>query len=285
MLILVPLFIFTLGKILPEQPSSSLLRDSFWANKVANGKQYDIVVVGDSRIYRGVNPDIISERSGGSVFNFGFSSAGLDPILLGNAVKLLKPDGMKILLIGVTPASFTGESLKNEHYLSLRNIPEKDLWIQQNLYPYLTFFNAYSLADLKKISKGENYFQTFYPNGFVYSEKTPSDTFEAVKSYIKFLDKNQIDHQSKNIFLGLIKRLNAQGIKSYGFRVPVATPIRTIENSVFNFRLFRNEFTDAGGHWLSLPPYGFRSYDGSHLDGPSALKLSGIIGDSISRYR
>ena len=150
LLISVPLFVFLLGNILPEQPSSPMLNDRFWADKIAGGKQYDIVAVGDSRIYRGINPDIISEKLGASVFNFGFSSAGLDSILITDAVKLLKPDGLKILLIGVTPSSFTDEALRNEHFQTLKRINSKDLWIRQNLYQYLTFFNPYSLSDLKK---------------------------------------------------------------------------------------------------------------------------------------
>ncbi len=284
LVVLAPVIIWIMGCLLPEPPASSILNDHFWANKIANEDKYDIVITGDSRVYRGIDPGILSRKMNLSAFNYGFSSAGLDSLLIDNVVQLLDPKGKKILMIGVTPASFTDESLNNEHWKSLKKLDSKVLWIQKNLYPSLSFFNAYSLSDLKKIQQNEKYYQTFNNNGFAFSNRIPADTFIALAPYVQFLNENKINYGALANFCQLIKQLNETGIKCYAFRVPVATPVKQIEDRLFDFGYFIHEFEQSGGVWIPMPQYGFSSYDGSHLEGLSAQKYSALLADSLMHH-
>jgi hypothetical protein len=98
MVILVPVLVWIMGQLLPEPPASTILNESFWAHKIDNRGRYDMVITGDSRVYRGIDPGIISQKMDLSSFNYGFSSAGLDSLLINNAILLLDPNGKKILL-------------------------------------------------------------------------------------------------------------------------------------------------------------------------------------------
>lgn len=283
LMVLAPVLVWLAGRILPEQPYSVMLYDSFWANKINNENHYDAVLAGDSRVYRGIDPAVIHGKTGFSCFNFGFSSAGLEPALLKQAAGLLDPNGKKILLIGITPASFSEESLKNGHFTSLQKINSKDIYIRKKIYPYLSDFNYYSLSDLKKIYRGELYFQTFGKNGFVYSNKIPVDSMEALQPYKDFLDGSRIDEHAVEVFYRMVSMFRENGIRCFAFRIPVASPLRKLEDAVFDFKTFESGFVKAGGYWIDLPQCGFNSYDGSHLDGPSALRLSGVLADSMNQ--
>lgn len=282
--VLTPIFVYIMGKSLPKLPYSQMSMDAFWANKISNDKKYDIVFIGDSRIYRGINPEIISKITKAKTLNYGFSAAGLDSTLIISAIKQLNKSGKKIIVFGISPSTFTEESSKNEHFKSLKRINQKDVWIRKNIYPNLNFFNPYSLSEIKKAINHEAYYQNCYSDGFIYSNKIPSDSFEAVKSYSDYFNRTSISEIKIRAFLNLANQLTMDGYQCYAFRVPVALPLYNLENTVFNVDTFKKELGLVGIQWLNIPQNGYISYDGSHLTGTSANKLSTILGDSILKY-
>ena len=80
-MLLTPVFLVALWKLLPPLPSSPMMRDSFWAHKVNLVDKFDIVYTGDSRVYRGIDPETVESVVGLKGFNYGFSSADLDSLL------------------------------------------------------------------------------------------------------------------------------------------------------------------------------------------------------------
>jgi len=283
-ILLTPFMLYLMGLCLPKLPYSQMSMDAFWANKIANQKKYDIVFIGDSRIYRGINPSVVSEITKASVLNYGFSAAGLDSLLIVDGIKHLNPIGKKIVVFGISPSAFTNEAIKNEHFNSLRKINTKDLWIRKNLYPSLTFFDAYSLSEIKKQLNKEAYSQICKADGFIESNKLPPDSTAAISAYDDYFKQNAISNTHQQKFIELVKKLQKKGIKCYAFRVPTALPMTSLENRVFDSQRFIQKMTEGGIHWLTIPQNGFTSYDGSHLNSASANKLSEILGDSILIY-
>lgn len=282
--ILTPIVVYIFGICLPKLPSSQMSMDAFWANKIASSKKYDIIFIGDSRIYRGVNPSIVSQITSSSTFNYGFSAAGLDSSLIFSGIKQLDEDGKKMIIFGITPSSFTEEASKNEHLKTLEKISSKDLWIRKNIYPYLQFFDSYNLSEIKKAIKHESYSQECQADGFIYSNKFPSDSLAALNDYTAYFKRTSLSKLQLNKFLNILKQLNSRGIRCYAFRVPISSPMSVLESQYFDFDAFKIKLESTGAQWISIPQYGFISYDGSHLNGPSANKLSGILGDSILKY-
>ena len=281
---LTPLMLYLMGLCLPKLPYSQMSMDAFWAKKIANPKKYDIIFIGDSRIYRGINTSIVSEITKASVLNYGFSAAGLDSILIYEAIKQLDVNGKKIVVFGISPSAFTNEAIKNEHFHSLKKINNKDLWIRKNVYPKLTYFDAYSLAEIKKYFNKEAYSQICRADGFIESNKSPADSNAAISAYEDYFKRCVISDLQQQKFISLLQILQTKGIKCYAFRVPTALSMTVLENNVFDNRLLKLKINQTGAHWFSIPQDGFKSYDGSHLNGASANKLSQIMGDSILIY-
>lgn len=281
---LTPVMLYLVGLCLPKSPYSQMSMDAFWANKVSNPKKYDIIFIGDSRIYRGINPSIVSEITKASVLNYGFSAAGLDSIIIYEAIKQLDANGRKMVVFGISPSAFTNEAIKNEHFHSLKKINNKDLWIRKNVYPKLTYFDAYSLAEIKKHLNKEAYSQICRADGFIESNKSPADSNAAISAYEDYFKRCVISDLQQQKFISLLQILQTKGIKCYAFRVPTALSMTVLENNVFDNRLLKLKINQTGAHWFSIPQDGFKSYDGSHLNGASANKLSQIMGDSILIY-
>jgi hypothetical protein len=283
-LLITPIMVYLLGLFLPKLPYSQMSMDAFWASKIENPKKYDIIFIGDSRIYRGINPSIVSEITKASVLNYGFSAAGLDSIIIYEAIKQLDANGRKMVVFGISPSAITNEAIKNEHFHSLKKINKKDLWIRKNVYPKLTYFDAYSLAEIKKYLNKEAYSQICRADGFIESNKSPADSTAAISAYEDYFKLNVISDLQQQKFISLLRILQSKGIKCFALRVPNALPMTFLENNVFDNQLFKLKINQTGAHWFAIPQNGFQSYDGSHLSGASANKLSQIVGDSILIY-
>lgn len=277
--------LFLFAFLLPDLPSSSMLKDSFWAHKVSQKQVYDVVFTGDSRVYRGIDPDVITEKFPDiQAFNYGFSSAGLDSTLIHSAVSLLDSSGLQILVIAWSPNSFLSSSLKNEHLCLWQNKDEKDLFIKKELYPLLSVFNAYAISDLYKSLKDEAYFETFFSySGFVSSDKIPSDPSAALEAY-----RNQFGHEiysdeAVQTFITKLIYYKNQGVRIFVFRAPVSAEMRMLEDEYFSDKAsnFEKALKEAGISYTDFGTKGYSSYDGSHLKPASAKQLSMQMRDLI----
>lgn len=269
------------ASLAPRLPSSPLLRDSFWAHKIGAGPRYDIVLVGDSRVYRGLDPDIIGKNFGGAkCFNYGFSSAGLDSFLLNRAAGLLSPNGQKIMIIGISANSFTEEAMGNGHLKSLLKLNRRDLWIRMHLYPHLTSFDAYRISDLYSLMKRQGYYEDYHlATGFAASDRVPMDSATALSDYaIRFAHEKYSGKGEQN-FVNAVDHLVQQGIKIYIIRMPTTHAMRAIEEHWQAGRLdsLEIELRNKGCEVIDPETGPYTSYDGSHLDSRSAEKLSAMI--------
>lgn len=283
--IVVPVIILLTYLLLPKLPSSPMIKDSFWANKVLQKSIYDIVVVGDSRIYRGINTRILEKRLNLKAYNFGFSSAGLDSLLLTDASKLLDSNGAKILIIGLSPNSFMESSLKNTHLLTWRKKDKKDLYVKHYIYPYLNIFNSYSISDIYKQIKNESYYENFdIEKGFVASHKQPIDSTSAIDAYKKQFKEEQYSLEAEIAFIRILTQFKKQGYTIYIIRVPVSTEMYQLEQIYFQTELqLKEQLSISGIEFIELNHISIKTYDGSHLEWQSANKISEILASKISK--
>jgi len=287
LILICPVLICALKLVLPELPASPFLRESFWAHKVDAKAEYDMVFVGDSRVYRGIDPEVFERGLYPVVkcFNFGFSSAGLDSFLLGHASRLLNPNGRKILVIGVSVNSFLPSSLENEHLRSVLKWNKKDIWIKKNLYPHLTYFDSYTPSDIYKIERGEKYFEQYHLNtGYAASQKVPMDSTSALSAYIAHFSRQNNEMRVGAEFLGYIKRLKEVGIKIIFVRIPTSHAMRVLEDryGLVTIHQFQHEMNKLGLKWVEFAGRSYESYDGSHLDESSAWRFSIELAEMIN---
>jgi hypothetical protein len=271
-------------QLLPSLPLSPMKSDIFWANKVAYSPNYDIVIIGDSRIYRGLNPSILEREFNQqyTAFNFGFSSAGLDTFIINQGIEKLNKNGKKIILIGISASSFYEPNIENEHLHSLLQKGAKDLWVKQHIYPYITCFERYSILDFKKIYTHSIYTHDFMKNGWIASHKSPLDSSEALSSYMYFYKKFRHKNTSCSPFILKLKTLVKDGYTIYCFRTPTSFALKQLENknTTLDFKALELQINQIGAHYLTLSNE-YKSYDGSHLDKNNANLLSSEIAKQI----
>lgn len=289
-LLMAAIIVLALSFYMPKN-KDKYLGDHFWTQKTFAPKAYDVVIMGDSRIYRGVSPLAIEKALPGlKVLNFGYSNGGLNPVMFDAAQKKLSDEsGNKVIVIGVSPNCITGFSQNNAQYIQEKNRPREDIFERLYLNKLLFYFSPTTPEALKeKLAQKpvtRYYRNEYYPNGYVLSEKFPVDSTEAIASYIQDYTNYKVEDQFIDILTTQVGNWSKEGIKVIGFRPPTTLAMRALEDTMghYNESLIKERFCKAGGYWVDLNPRKFKTYDGSHLDPHSAVLLSEVISNEIGK--
>jgi hypothetical protein len=258
------------------------LGDRFWAQKTFAPAVYDIIIMGDSRTYRGVTPEIMEKKLPGmKVLNFGYSNGGLNPTMYKMAVKKLSiKNSKKVIILGVSANCITGYTQKNEQFWQEKKRHPEDIFERLYLDGKLYHFSATSPEGLREYFKKKTttsyYRNEYHSDGYVESEKFPVDTMEAIPSYTDDFSHFKVDERIVDDLINQVKDWSKLGITVIGFRPPTTTPMRALEDTMglFNESAISYRFNEAGGHWVKLNPSEYKTYDGSHLEKESAAILS-----------
>ena len=277
------LLIICIKLLLPEPIKNIELINEFWIKKTHQKTKKNIVVGGDSRIYRGISIDKLEESLSQNLIgvNLGYSSVGFSAEYLDFMLSRLDLDSKtKILILGITPHSLTENAAKNEAFHQYYDVGWEDKYKALYISKYIKHLAPYKPWEVfQYIGKGENeegYFENFTSNGWVSSYKIPADTMEAIVSYTKTLTANKISPDVINKLLLKIEEYKKSGITIIGFRVPSTNQMEELEESLSSFdeEHLKTEFERIGAYWFDFKNSDFTSYDGSHLHYLSAEKLS-----------
>jgi len=225
------------------------------------------------------------------ILNFGYSNGGLNKTMFDAAEKKFSPESSrKIMVIGVSANCLTAFTEKNDQYLKEKNRSREDVFERLYLNGILYHFSATSPENLKdkfmhKPSRAF-YRNNYFSDGYVRSEKFPVDTMEAIASYIQDFTNYKVEERFIEELAIEVKEWSKRGIKVIGFRPPTTVPMRDLEDTMGNYNeaFIKTKFTEAGGHWVDLNTSQFKTYDGSHLDKESAIKLSEAIATKIKGF-
>jgi hypothetical protein len=261
------------------------LTNAFWTAKAHTKKQFDAIVVGDSRVYRGISPEAMEPVLGGmSVFNFGYSSAGMSSVLLEASEERLNPNGKRVIIIGLTPYSLTPSAALNEQYKEFEkamNWPNQFPLLKAFLSPEETLWVIKYLMGVEI----EKYYQIPHEDGWVESYKPSAKSDDALDEYKQRFSKDQVSKELFNYFIEHVRKWRTQGYTVFAFRPPASEKMEILEDSHSGYDEpgMKQEFMEAGGIWIDIPDrYSYTTYDGSHLTGESALLLSKYIANFIS---
>lgn len=267
------------------------LGELFWTRKTFAPPKYNVVIMGDSRVYRAVSPEIMeSHLPGLKVLNFAYSNGGLNPTMFDAAQeKLVKNNSPKIIVLGISANSITGYSAGNQQYVQELNLPREEVLERIYLNPLRYWFSATSPEKLKnhfsKVEETSYYRNTYFMNGYVESDKFPVDTTEAIQYYIDDYTNYKVTPEKLEVLFNQVKKWTDAGISVVGFVPPVSQPMRNLEDSLglFNEAAIKAGFEKASGNWIDIEPTQYKTYDGSHLTIESAQKISNIIGEEVEK--
>lgn len=289
---------------LPTSPSLSQQGESlhFWVNKTFAPAQYEVILVGDSRLYRGLSPAQIQPYLPcQKILNFGYSSGGLNEEMFAIAAAKLTPKGRhRAVVLGVTPHSLSGNGRKNEaikKYMNISPLLRIRLAAPQAVggADLLQMFQPTSVSMVRQSLRNwilnhtpSRYIQTYHiASGWVASQMDPPAPESALASYAEAFRKTSVDPRSIDETINAVKQWQNSGIQVFGFRPPSSEKMVELENrlSSFDEQAFVTAFERAGGVWIHLPvPTSYMSYDGSHLDKASAQVLSQEIARTMGPY-
>lgn len=276
-----------LSFVLPKD-EEKYMAELFWARKTFAPKKFDVVVMGDSRVYRGISPGIIEKRLPEmNVLNFAYSNGGLNTTMFEAAEqKLAENEKQKIILLGISANTVTGYSAGNDQYQQELNRPREEILERFYLNPILYWFSPTAPKKLRKhfsmVEDTAFYRNKYFMDGYVESEKFPVDTTAAISSYIDDFTNYKVEEKYLKTLFEQVKKWGRHEILVVGFTPPVSRPMQMLEDTLglFDVAKIKSGFEMAGGHWVDINPANYRTYDGSHLEIESAR----ILSDEIAVY-
>lgn len=262
--ILIPIAVW----LFPDVPSSTSAKEHFWVDKVHSSDQFDILFIGDSRTYRSMVPQVIDSITGTSALNFGFNAGGVNPEMINSGFQKLKPEGQKILVLGITPSSLLAQNELNSHYNQELNRRATDLWMRHHVSPLLKQFDPIQPGYLYNVIRGRRigYFEEFKEGGVVLSERVPADTAFALGVYERLFLNEQVSGETVNTLKSSLCEISRQGVQIIGWRPKGSAAMTQIEDSLsgYNESQVRQIVESCGGIWLETP-IPEATYDGSHV--------------------
>lgn len=254
----------------------------------------DVVLAGNSRVYRGLAPSEFPPAW--RTLNFGFSSATFDEAYLARCEALLAPAGQRTIVFGVTALNFVN-SPDDGFDVALRDAARAKLpfalrrtfgsmqreWFQPVALDLLLRPSGTSRRALR-----EDYVEVFHADGFVGSDYRTHEVARAVESYRAEYEKGKrVDPALVAGFVRRVAELSAGGVRVVAFRMPACPEMDAMEDALagLDWAALERDLRAAGATWLPLPAGDFVSYDGSHLAEPSAIELSRRVAGAIGRRR
>ncbi len=292
-ILLIPLTLLLLGLVSGLRPPINedvSEKKRFWLEKTHTSEKFDMVIGGDSRIYRGVAPEIIENLLPDfSVFNFGYSSGSLSKRILSEITQRIYHQASNpVIVLGVTPHALTHHAATDNHFREQKAQAHTALFSYRYFYQLNEWTEPFRLSSLiEKVlgkDKGKSiYHQEYRKNGWIASNKTPANPQEALKGYDGAFKDNLCSEEMIQDLLQQVQHWSKQGIQVFAFRPPTTLAMYEMENKLSGFdeNSFITQFQKAGGHWMKVSQTDFESYDGSHLTKESAIRLSKILAQKI----
>lgn len=258
----------------------------FWTNKSHQTEQFDIVVFGDSRVYRGFSPGVFTKGTTFTCFNFGYSSGGTSPEMLDYIESRLDRRSGGVMLIGVSPDVFTKYAQRNIQYN--QEMDRTTMEVLENLYvePFMRNFSSVKISKPLSILQGYNakrVRELVFEDGFMPTFPSSIDSLRRVQIYANnYAKKGGIESNYVQAFLDRVQEWKNQSIRVIAYRPPTSRAMQKVEESAgFDEEDFVKRFQQAGGEWIDINEKDYVSYDASHIDGNEAIRLTKELKEKI----
>jgi hypothetical protein len=270
-------------------------RSRFFTQKTAWEHEFDCVLLGNSRIYRGLSPSEMKKvLPDYRIVNLGFSSGGLNPAIYELADDALAEGGpRKVVVLGVEGIVLHEWAMENECYLSYRQVGEGDRWVMLTFGGILEKFSPVTIGELRVIlglKRGGPPPQTrevYYPRtGWCASESLVSDLIEKKIEKLRTSDTRHgpVADAAVRELLKQVRTWHDRGVLVVGFRPPIHPERRELEDNLSHYAEAElvEQFQAAGGVWLTVDPADYPTYDSSHLNKATARRFSRDLAQAIA---
>ena len=293
-LVMACVFLAILGT-LRRNDSSGMEPEAFWAMKSEWKSEADVVLLGDSRILRGVSPAAVQDTLvDARVLNYAFNALSYTESYLEKAEELLDAASSNpIMVLGVTPLTLTQSSYRDNGFLDYI-IERNTAKLGSRFATFRRFFMPIETRELINTlgpdDKAFHRYRRYHRGGWLESYDSPEDPSENMAIYATMFRPEQrgsVRAEVREIVFNAISEWTARDIRVYGFRPPTCEAMLALEGVEAKWDLdeFIERFEAAGGHWLTFDEAKYRTYDNSHLDSDSAKRLSADLAAKIAADR
>lgn len=281
------ILVISLAVVIPHVTVRSVQRarrDRFFLEKVSWHAQFDIVLVGSSRIYRDLSPrEMTRHLANYRIGNLGFSHGGLNPEIYRFAEGRLAPDGPRgIIVLGIEPTALNWTD--NACYRQYKSIGLGDRFLTLRLGDILEEFSPLtvreSLAFIEgRLTDGPVTDEWIAETGWCASTCNDPGFFDREMARQRARRQAQKDVLCETMVQSLerqVERWTERGIVVIGFRPPTPPETRALEDQAFGFdeQQLIERFRGSGGIWVHVDNARYHFYDSSHIDKVSALRFS-----------
>jgi len=300
-MVLATLMTVGLGLARDQKKKTGLPPELLWQLKVQWNGVADVVLTGDSRVYRGLSPEKFSESLNNCrVLNFGFHSAGYCPEYLDGIHRVVDPQSRHpIIVMGITPHSLTPDAGRDNGYLHALGAqrehptPITEVILARHCPKVLHFFEPMKIREMLRTALGirrprkHEYHESYRFDGWVPGRLVPEDLRSGLDVYEKVFNGNQVSDEMIRDTIEAVAKWTRQGLSVYGFRPPTTGKMIALENarSGFDEAKFAADFAKAGGQWIAVDQERYHSYDSSHMRADSAAIFSEDLARKIVDLR
>lgn len=272
-----------------EMDTEEIKKNRHWIIKTRNTETFPIVFGGDSRVFRGLSPEHFSAEFGGlGAINFAYWSNGYGKAYLEALEgKIDSTSDLKMIVLGITPNSLTLKTAKSSHYHWELSKSKEHVLQTVYLSKVQEIFAPYRANELwGKItgkSRPNNYRITYHSNGWVESYWMVPDTSHSARFYKDLFTDDMVSQEVISGLMAFVERWTSMGIHVVGYRPPASHTIRMYENEQGGFveADFVEQFRNAGGIWIPVSPDDYQTFDGSHLEHQSAMRLASDLARQV----
>lgn len=274
----------------------------YWQMKVEWRHAAEIVLAGDSRVYRGLDPNIFATIDGCRTLNFGFSGAGYDKAYLDAVERTVDTAASTpTIVLGITPWSLTPLAVRQNGFTQAIAQERASFFSADVLHRAEIFDRLFRSFDVDRLWQGDiararaatrtidtEYIQNFHLNGWVasdYHKRNPDRGFQIARD--DHANNNRIDPEALAQICVRVRQWRQRGwvVMAYQPPTPPAVAQLTAELSGFDEESAAKQLTEAGAIWVTLDPAAYESYDGSHLTAASAQQLSLLLARHLAEAR
>lgn len=253
----------------------------------------DVLLAGNSRVYRGLAPSEFPAPW--RTLNFGFSSVTFDAAYLARCEALLDPDGERTIVFGVTALNFV-DAPEDGFDAAMRDAERARVpfgvrrtfgTVQREWFQPVALDLLLAPAGAGRRALREEYVEIFHADGFVGSDYRTHETARAVEAYRAEYERGKrVDPGLVAGFVARVRELASRGVRVVAFRMPACAAMDAMEDELagLDWKGLESDLREAGALWLDMPSDGLASYDGSHLAEPSAIELSRRVVRAILPY-
>lgn len=275
-------------------PSDPNLRNlsQFWSNKMTWQGAADCVIAGDSRAGQGLVPATLSEQLGGvRVLNFAFDSGGYSEEYLRAIDDVLdEASPSPLIVLALTPYSLTPGAIRLNEFEHQRHLAASPLKVAlsdslDRLQPMRVDLVGEEL--LGRRTSGPAQDRVWHSDGWVQVKREGGNERMYEKHYHESFAGNRVDPDIVANVARHTADWTRRGVRVAVFRAPISAPIRAIEDacSGFDEPAIRETLVTAGARWLEPTGIPYLTYDGSHLGGREAMRLTVNLGLQLAAIR